>query len=444
VLVVLCAAELLVTLDGIIVTVALPTIQRALDIAQPDLQWVVTAYTLPFGAFLLVSGRAGDLYGRRRSLVTGLVVFTAASLFAGLASDFAHLIVARAAQGVGAALAIPATLALLASAYRRERERQRALGLLSMSLDLGMVIGLVLGGLLTATAGWPWCFFVVVPFGALAAILVPFALEESKDAKAPSLDIVGALLAAAGFGLLAFGVVRLEHIGLGALWPIAMGLILLGTFLLVERRVREPLVRLSIFRHRPLAGANVAIVANAGGFGGLMFLTTLYLQQRLGLSALQVGLAYLPLAASAAAGGLLAPRIVARVGTRWCAVVCLAVTALTFAWLTQASTIGGYVAVFLPSFLVAGFTFAAAYVPLTAQAMSGVESGERGLASGLFQTATHLGGALVLATLSTVAAAMSARATEFADSGFVTAFLLGAAILLGGALVAARTLPRTA
>jgi EmrB/QacA subfamily drug resistance transporter len=425
-----------VALDGMVVTVALPAIQHDFGTGRAELQWVVTAYTLSLGAFLLIGGRAGDLYGRRRMLMTGLTLFAVASLGAGLAPSTGALLAARAVQGIGAALAIPAAMALLSARYRQERERERALGLLSATLDVGMVTGLVLGGALTASLGWPWCFFIVVPLGLAAAAFAPFALEESSDDEAPRLDVPGAVLAAAGCGLLVFGFVRIESAGMAGLAPALAGLVLIGAFLAWERRTPAPMLRLEIFRHRPLTGANLSTTANAGGFGGMMFLSTLYMQQSLGFSALEAGLAFLPLAVSAMAGGLAAPRISARFGPRLTATASLAITSTAFLLLTRLPADNGYLPVMLPAFLFGGFTFASAYVPLTSQGMTGVRDGESGLASGLFQTSNHLGGALVLALLATTAAA----------GGFTAGFLVAAALLALGAVAAARTLgpPRSA
>ncbi|TDD22177.1 MFS transporter [Kribbella turkmenica] len=437
-LILLCAADVLVTLDGTIVTVALPAIERDLGTAQADLQWVVTAYTLTLGAFLLVGGRAGDLFGRRRILVVGLVVFALASGVAGLAHTTALLLSARAVQGLGAALAVPAALALLTATYRRERQRQRALGYLSAAMDLGMVAGLVLGGVLTATVGWPWCFFIVVPVGLLAAALAPTTLQESRDDDAPRLDVLGAILVATGFGTLALGISRAEQLGVAVVPVIAAAVALLGGFVVLERRTPAPMLRPAIFRHRALTGSNLALIANAGGFGGMMFLATLYLQQVLGFSALETGLAFVPLALSACAGGLAAPRIVAAAGPRRAAALSMVTSAAAFVLLSRTPEVDGYLTHLLPAFTIAGFSFAAAFVPLTSHGMSGVRDGERGLASGLLQTSTHLGGAIVLTALATTATSAAAF-----TAGSSTAFLIGATLLTLGALTAIRTLPRT-
>ena len=427
----LCAADMLVAIDGMVVTVALPAIQRDLGAAQSDLQWVITAYTLSLGAFLLVGGRAADLYGRRRMLVAGMTLFALASLVAGLAPSLPALLAARAVQGLGAALAIPAALALISAIYRAERERERAVGMLATAITTGMGAGLVLGGALTAWLGWPWCFFVVVPFGLAAAALAPTVLDESRDEATGSIDVAGAVLAALGCGLLAFGFARAEHDFPAAAASCAAGVALLAVFVAVERRATAPLVRLGILRHRPLTGANLAAIAHGGCFGGMMFLATLSMQRTLGFSALEAGLAFLPMVAAATLGGHLGPRIIARVGARRTAALGHAASAAAYVLLARTPGEGGYLTILLPAFIVAGFALAAAFVALTTQGISGVREGEKGLASGLFQTSMHLGGALVLALLAGIAAARGPSA----------AFLCAAALMLLSALSALRTLP---
>ncbi len=320
--------------------------------------------------------------------------------------------------------------------------------MLSATLSGGMVAGLVLGGVLTASLGWPWCFFLVVPFGLAAAALAPSVLEESRDEQAPRPDLPGAALCAAGCGMLVFALVRIERDGVGAAPFLVAAVLLLAAFLAVERRAAAPMVRPAVLRHRPLAGANLAIVANAGGFTGMTFMATLYMQQVLGYGALEAGLAFLPLALMATAGGLMAPRLIDRAGPRRTATVSLAVTAAAFLFLARVPVDDGYLTVVLPGFVVAGFSFATAFVPLTSQGMTGVREGEKGLASGLFHTSTHLGGALVLAILATAAAARTEAARTAGEvgataltSGFALAFVLAAGILALGALSASRMLP---
>jgi len=289
---------------------------------------------------------------------------------------------------------------------------------------------------------------VVVPFGLAAAALAPAVLEESRDADAPRLDVAGAALCAAGCGLLVFGIARLEHAGVAALPFLVGGGVLLAAFVAVEQRAAAPMVRLGILRHRPLAGANLAVVANAGGFTGMTFMATLYMQQVLGFGALEAGLAFLPLAVTAGAGGLTAPRLVERIGPRRTAAASLATTAAAFLLLTRLPAQDGYLPVLLPAFLVAGFSFATAFVALSSQGMTGVREGERGVASGLFQTSTHLGGAFVLALLASAAAARTDAARDAGEvagsaltAGFAVAFVLAAVIVVLGAVSALRTLP---
>jgi EmrB/QacA subfamily drug resistance transporter len=426
VLALLCAADVLVMLDGMVVTVALPSIQRDLGFSAAGLQWVVSAYTLTLGSFLLVGGRAADLFGRRRLLATGMLVFTAGSLAAGLAPSAAVLLAARAMQGLGAALSVPAAMAVVAATFQEGFERHRAIGILSGVVDVGMVAGLVLGGLITAALGWPWVFFLVVAPGLGAAALMPAVLEESRDEAAPRrLDVTGSVLVAAGCALLVLGVVQTEHHEIASaavLGPLAGAATLLTAFAAVERRAASPVIRLGILRVRRLTGANLGIVANAGSFTGMMFLTTLYVQRELGLSAPETGLAFLPLALSAGAGGFAAPPLIERFGPHRVASAGLAITAAGFVALSESDRLLPVLAVFA----VAGATISNAFVALSGQGLAGVREGEHGRASGLFQTSTHLGGAITVALLATIAAA----------AGFSPAYLAGAAVALLGAAAA--------
>jgi EmrB/QacA subfamily drug resistance transporter len=428
----LCAADMLVMLDGMVVAIALPAIQRDLGFSPAALQWVVTAYTVALGSFLLVGGRAADLFGRRRVLVAGMLAFSAGSLAAGLADTPAVLLTARAVQGLGAAAALPAALALLAATFRTGPERHRALGTMSATIDAGMVVGLIAGGVVTAALGWEWVFFLAVPAGLAAAALVPIALPESRDEEAPRrLDVPGSALVAAGCALLVLGFVQTEHHGLASaavLGPLAGAAALLTAFVARERSTAAPVVRLGIFRVRRLTGANLAIATNAGGFTGMMFLSTLYLQRELGLSAVEAGLAFLPLAVSAGLGGVVAPRLVARHGARTVATVSLALTAAGFGLLALADGL----ALVLAVFAFTGFTFASAWVPLIGHGISGVREGEQGLASGLFHTSTQLGGAIELALLATAAAA----------AGFGAGYLTAGGLCLLGAVAGAALLDR--
>jgi MFS family permease len=423
-LIVLCAADVLVALDGTVVSVALPSIQRDLHFSAAGLQWVVTAYTVTLGSFLLLGGRIADAAGPRRTLVAGLAVFTLGSLLAALARAPATLVGARAVAGLGAALAIPAALALIAAGYRDAGARTRALGIVSAGIDVGMVLGAVVGGVVTAALGWQWAFLLAVPFGALALAAAPRVLDERRPQRPARVDAAGAVAVAAGVGLLIFALTEPMPV---ALVP---ALALLAAF---ARRERGTLAG-----DRRAAVANGAIVCNAGAFGGIVVLSTLTMQRVLDFSPLEAGLGFVPLALSAAAGGPGAARLVARFGARSVVAVSFAVTAAAALWIARAPA--GYAVAFLPAFAVCGFTFATAAVPLTAEAVAGAAPERKGASSGLFQTCTHAGGAAVLAALVACAAART-DATASLLAGYRFAFGLTAVLLAVGGLVAATLLP---
>jgi MFS family permease len=442
-LIVLCAADVLVALDGTVVSVALPSIQRDLGFSATGLQWVVTAYTVTLGSFLLLGGRIADAAGPRRTLVAGLAVFTLGSLLAGLARAPATLVAARAVAGLGAALAVPAALGLIAAGYRDGGARTRALGVVSAGIDAGMVLGAVLGGVVTAALGWPWAFLLAVPLGAATVAVAPRVLDERRPERPARIDPLGAIAVAAGVGLLIFALTEARARGIGAartLVPLGVALALLAAY---ARRERGGLAV-----DRRAAVANLAIVANAGAFGGVLVLSTLTMQRVRGFSALEAGLAFVPLALSAAAGGPAAARLVDRFGAQRVVVASLAVTAASVLWLARAPAGDGYATTLLPAFTVAGFTFATAAVPLTAEAVAGAAPAAKGAAAGLFQTCTHAGGAAVLAALVVCAAARSdavaahgATATDALLAGYRLAFALTAGLLAAGAVIAL-ALPR--
>jgi EmrB/QacA subfamily drug resistance transporter len=429
-LIVLCTADVLVALDGMIVTVALPSIQRDIGFSAAALQWVVTAYTLTLGSFLLLGGRLADRFGARRTLLVGLAVFAAGSMAAGLARTPAVLLAARALTGLGAATAIPAALALIAMLFDDEGERHRALGWQSAGMDVGLVAGAVLGGVITSALGWPAVFLVAVPAGVAALAITPRVIAprppEPHDAR---LDVAGAILAAAGLALLIWGVTRAESQGpAAAVWPVAASLALLCALVLVERRAADPLVPAALLRDRRVRNADLAIVANAGAFGGTVFVATLHMQRVLGYSAVEAGLGFVPMAIAAAAGGLVASRLVDRLGVRDTVAASLAITAACLAWLAEARPGDAYATAILPAFAISGATFATAAVPLTAEAVAG--PADKGAAAGLFQTFTHAGGAVVLAAVASVAAWL----------GYGAAFASIAALLLAGAVHCTLTL----
>ncbi|HEV3376130.1 MAG TPA: GatB/YqeY domain-containing protein [Thermoleophilaceae bacterium] len=456
-LAVLFTAEVLVMLDGIVVSVALPEIGDDVGLRGAELQWVITAYTLPLGAFLLVGGRAADLFGRRRLLVAGLCAFAAGSLLAGLSRAALPLIAGRALAGLGAACAIPAALALTTAVTREGRDRNTVLGWMSATIDVGMVGGAVLGGLLTYALGWPWVFLALVPVALAAAAVTPALLPEGRDEEdSGGLDWAGAATVAGGVALLILALVRAQQDGPGSastLAALAGAAVLLAAFAATQLRegtpllpnrgsrvpaplsVRTPLLPRRLVSNPRVMGANLAIVANAGAFGGTVVLSTLFMQRVLGLSALETGVALVPLALSALAGGFLAPRLIDRLGTRRAVALSLVATAGCLVWIAAlAGAGGGYWDTLFPAYCVAGCTFATAAVPLTAAVVGEARARERGLAAGLFQTFTHVGGALVLAILVVGAAARTEAAGQRAgtEAGFALATLI---VLLGAAVV---------
>jgi EmrB/QacA subfamily drug resistance transporter len=443
----LCAADVLVTLDGMVVSVALPSIQHDLGFSAAALQWVVTAYTLALGTCLLLGGRVADALGRRRTLLVGLATFTAASAIAGASRTPALLLAARALAGLGAALAIPAALALIAVTFAEGSARNRALGFMSASMDVGMVVGAVLGGVITSLLGWPWVFYVIVVVGLATLAITPRAVEESRPTQARQpLNGPSALAAAGGLALLIFTLTRAQAVGLGAagtLAPLAGSLVLLAGFAVLESHAESPLLPRRLLRRRRALAAYVAIVANAGGFVSVIVLSTLYLQRILGFSALAAGLAFVPLAVSAGAGGPLAAPLIDRFGVRAVVAASLTITAAGVALLARVPVDGRYPTAILPIFAVTGFTFATAAVPLTAEAVADAPPTDHGIAAALFQTFTHVGGAIVLALVIIAAAGRTDAALDDGaghaaalTAGYRLGFVLAAAFLLVGAAAA--------
>ena len=298
VLVLVCLAQFMVILDATIVNVALPSIQTDLGMSESGLQWVVNAYALLFGGFLLLGGRAGDLIGRKRVFLAGLVLFTVASLLCGFANGETWLIVARGAQGLGAALVSPAALSIITTTFREGPERAKALGVWAAIAVGGGAVGLLLGGILVETLSWPWIFFVNVPVGIATFFLSLRFVPESKDEHAhKSFDLAGATAVTGGLIALVYGIVRSAESGWGSaevLGILAVAVVLLGAFVLIEQRSVEPLVRLSIFSVKTVRSANVAMFVVAAGLFAMFFFNTLYVQRVLGYSPLEAGLAFLP------------------------------------------------------------------------------------------------------------------------------------------------------
>ena len=439
VLVLICFAQFMVVLDGTVVNVALPSIQKDLGMSEANLQWVVNAYALVFGGFLLLGGRAGDLLGRKRLFLGGVIVFTTASLLDGLSTSSGMLIGARALQGLGAAFISPAALAIISTTFKEGSDRAKALGVWAAIAIGGSAVGLVLGGALTQLFSWPWVFFINVPVGIAVFFLSLRLVPESKDEAAHrSFDIPGAVTVTGGLMALVYAIVQTETKGWGSTTTIVTFLIavaLLAGFVLIEQRAKAPLVRLSIFRVRSLRGANVIMFLVGSGLFAMFFFNSLYIQRVLGYGPLKAGLAFLPFTAGIMVSAGLASAYAPRVGVRLVSAIGLVVASAGLLLLTQVPVDGTYVANVLPALLLVSLGMGAVFVSLTLVATTGLEDHDQGLASGLFNTSQQIGGALGLAVLSTIAASHTASGSA-ADlvTGFHWAFAGSVVFLLGGLL----------
>jgi EmrB/QacA subfamily drug resistance transporter len=442
----LCTVQFMVVLDIAVVNVALPSIQTDLGFSPENLQWVISAYALLFGGFLLLGGRAADLLGRRRVFLVGIVVFTAASLLSGLAWSEGALIASRGLQGFGAAIISPAALSILTTAFAEGSERNTALGAWGAVGAFGAVAGVLLGGILTDLLSWEWIFFVNAPVGIGAFLLAPVLLDESRDATATSFDLPGAALVTSGLVVLVYGITQANDYGWSSIETFgffAASLALLTAFVVWEARTRSPLMPLSIFRLRTLVGANVAGLILGTVLFAMFLMLTLYMQQVLGYSPLRTGVAYLAVAGTAIIWSALAAQLVTRVGVKPVLAVGMVFLAAGLAYFTQVSVGGSYVDDLLPGFLVIAVGMGFSFVPISIAALAGVKPSEAGLASGLINTSQQIGGALGIAALSAVAtsttsdelATGSSRAVALTD-GFQAAFVGGTAVAIVGVLVA--------
>jgi EmrB/QacA subfamily drug resistance transporter len=443
VLILICVAQFMVVLDATIVNVALPSIQKDLNLSEGNLQWIVNAYTLVFGGFLLLGGRAGDLLGRKRIFLIGLVIFTGASLLDGLASSEGMLIGARALQGLGAALISPAALSIISTTFAEGAERARALGVWAAIAIGGSAVGLILGGVLTQYFSWPWIFFVNVPVGIAAFVFSLRLIPESRDEHAQrSYDIAGAVTVTGGLMALVYAIVDAQSAGWGSGKTIGfftLAAVLLAAFVVIELRAKAPLVRLSIFRIRSLLTANISMFLAASGIFAMFFFNTLYLQRVLGFGPLDAGLAFLPFTAGIMVSAGLASQFAPRVGVRPVAAVGMLLTTAGLLLLTQLPVDGSYVADVLPALLLSSLGMGAVFMPLTLIATTGLKDEDQGLASGLFNTSQQIGGALGLAILSTLATSKMASAggseTHQLVVGFHWAFAGGAVVMIASLVV---------
>jgi EmrB/QacA subfamily drug resistance transporter len=447
----LSTVQFMVVLDIAVVNVALPSIKVDLGFSQEDLQWVISAYALVFGGFLLLGGRAADVLGRRRIFLGGLIVFTLASLFAGLAWSEASLIGARALQGLGAAIISPAALSILSTTFKEGRERNIALGVWGAVGGFGAAAGVLLGGVLTDALSWEWIFFVNVPVGAAAFALTPLLLTESRDAGVRTFDIPGAVLVTTGLSSLVYAITQAGRDGWLAGTTVGFfvaSFVLLAAFIVWEQRHPEPLMRLGIFRIKTLTGANVAGFIMGTALFSMFLMLTLYMQQVLGYSPMKTGVAYLAVAGTAIVWSAVAAQLVTRVGVKPVLVAGMTTLTAGLVYFTQVSVGGSYVTDLLPGFLLIGFGIGFSFVPISIAALAGVESAEAGLASGLINTSQQIGGALGIAALSTIATSRTADAVASGTApqsalvdGFTAAFVVGA-IIAGAGIAAALTLIR--
>lgn len=457
-LVLLASAQFVVVLDASIVNVALPSIGRELQFSQGDLAWVVNAYVLVFGGFLLLGGRAADLLGRRRMFMVGLLLFAFASLLGGLSSTETQLIASRALQGMGAALLSPAALSIVTTTFSEGAERNRALGVWGAVAGSGGAAGVLLGGVLTDGLGWEWVLWVNVPIGVAAAALAPALLAESRaESRTRHFDAFGAVTVTAGLSLLVFALVDATSAGWGSTQTVALlavAVALIVAFVAVELRSAAPLVPFRIFRLRTLTGANVTGLLVGASLFSMFFFVSLYMQQVLGYDALDAGLAYLPLALTIIVSAGLASQLVTRLGFKPVLVVGLSLIAIGLVWFSQVSVGGSFVGDLLFPSLLAAAGLGFAFVPVTIAAVSGVSAQDSGLASGLINTSQQIGGALGLALLATIANGRTDDLVQAAGSapaalpgalteGFQAAFLAGAGIAVLG-IVAALVLIRGA
>jgi EmrB/QacA subfamily drug resistance transporter len=454
VLVLVCIAQFMVVLDATIVNVALPAIEKGLGFNAGNLQWVLNSYLLVFGGFLLLGGRAADLFGRQKLFLIGIAVFSFASLLNGLSQNSGMLIAGRALQGLGGALVSPAALSIIIATFSEGRDRTRALGVWGAIAAGGSAFGLILGGVLTDLVSWQWIFFVNVPIGVAAFLLSARFVPNSKAENVkPGLDIWGALTVTGGLTILVYAIVSAQSNGWisgTTLGFAAVAVVLLAAFVVIETRYHAPLIRLSIFRVRTLATANLVMILVVGGMYSLFFFSTLYIQQVLGFSPLKAGIAFLPVTVGIGIGSGIAQGFIRRTNPRTVNITGLAIAAIGILMTTRITADGNYLTQLLPGLMVMAIGMGLSFVPLTLIATTGINEDDAGLASGVFNTSQQVGGALGLAILATVAADRTSsvlsglgHAPSAADAagaivdGFRLAFLVGAALLAIGAVLLA-------
>jgi EmrB/QacA subfamily drug resistance transporter len=449
ILALLASVAFLDFVDASIVNIALPSIRRDLDVSVQDLQWVPSAYLLTYGGFMLLGGRAADLLGRRRVLVAGISVIGLSSLVGGLADSSGVLIGARLAQGLGAAMTLPAALSLLTTTFKEGGDRTKALGIWGAVGGLASAVGVLLGGVLTEGPGWRWVMFVnpvaaVLVLGGVFRLIAP----DGTRRRLQNFDVRGAILATGGMLLLVYALVKAPDAGWGSartIGELAGAVLLLAAFVLNERRVKNPLAPLSIFRINGLAYADATQLIAFAGFLALFFFVTLYMQNVLGYSAIQAGAAYLPLTFAIGIAAGISSQLIPRIGTRPVIVAGALIAAAGLYMLSGISADGTYLADLLPGMLVLSFGIGPVFVGVTTAANAGVPADKAGLAAALLNASQQLGGALGLAILSAIATsrtdgllASHVAQAQALTSGFHRALLAGSVFILASAVIALR------
>ena len=437
-LLVIATAQLMVVLDATVVYVALPSIQRGLGFSTSSLEWVITAYALTFGGLLLLGGRAGDLLGRRRMFVAGLLLFSAASLAGGLATSPAWLLAARAVQGVGGAVVAPTALALIATTFPEGPRRSRAMGVYASMSGVGGALGLVAGGLLVTYASWNWVLFVNVPIGIAVALAALWCLGETPR-RPGGFDLPGAVTGTAGIAAVVYGLSNaVTTAGGGSHWgdakvvaSLAAGVALLAAFAVVEARGGHPLLPPRVLRDRDRLGANLIMLGVGTANFGVFFFLTLFVQDLLGYSPLREGVAFLPLTAALLVGAAVATRLIGRIGARPLLVAGAAASAGGMYWLSGVTEHSSYAAGLLGPSLVAGFGLGLPFVPLPMVALARVAESDSGVASSLVNTGRQVGGALGLAVLGTVAWTVTANSARSRAAGVTAATAYDHALAAG-------------
>ncbi len=455
-LLVLCLGDLMIVLDGTIVNVALPSIRDDLGFSQESLAWVVNAYLLTFGGFLLLGGRLGDLFGHRRLFLSGITLFTLASLACGLSTSQEQLVAARAVQGVGGAVVSAVALSLIMTLFVEPAERAKAMGVFGFVLSGGGTAGVLLGGVITDLLSWHWIFLVNLPVGAAVFALTLVLLPGGRGHATGRVDIAGALTVTAALMLAVYAIVNGNEEGwtsLQTLGLLGVSAVLLVVFLVLESRMSSPLMPLGIFRNRNVSTANVVGVLMAAGMFAYFFMSALYLQEVLEYTPLEVGLAYLP--SMVVWGGsslLLSDRLVMRFGIKPPLIAGLSLMAIGLLLLVRTPVDGNFLVDVLPATLAVGLGAGIGFNPILLAAMSGVAPTEAGLASGVVNTAFMMGGALGLAVLASLAAsrtdsleASGESAIEALNGGYHVAYIVGVVFVIASAVVAALLLrPETA